>query len=419
MISVEDAQSRILSQIHPGPQIETVSLADAVGRVLADDILSPMAVPPFTNTSMDGYAVIADDTASATAEQPVRLRNLGTVSAGHPVQDAVTPGTCWKIMTGAPVPPGADAVVPVEWTQTQSDGQVLIFRPVTPGAHLRWAGEDFQPGQPALSRGTRLSPPQVGILATLGWAEIPVARRPRIAILATGDELREPGQPLPAGTIHNSNSYALLAAVKEAGGEPIMFPPAPDRLDAIRETIRQAQAEADLIISSGGVSVGDFDLVKAVIEELGELTFWRVNVKPGKPVAFGRVGSVPVLGLPGNPVSALVTFELFVRPIIRRWLGDDQWQRPVVKLPLYRPFTEITDRRHYVRSRLVIEDGHLGLWPHSNQGSAVQSSWADVDALMIVPEHTGPYQRGEELPAMLLGLTALHAAHIDQNRKNP
>jgi len=405
LISVEAAQDIILQNIRPTRKVIFVSLKEALGHFLGQDIFALEEIPPFTNTSMDGYALRAEDTQSASESHPVTFTVLSTIRAGHPRFDALEPGQCFKIMTGAPVPPSADAVVPVEWSQPGANSHtVRIVQAVHPGAHLRFHGEDMSPGQLVIHQGTRITPPIIGMLATLGIHQVPVIAPPRVAILATGDELREPDEALTPGTIRNSNSYAIYAAVQEAGGQPILYPSAPDDPKAIRAVFQEASQTCDLLVSSGGVSVGDFDFVKAVIEELGHLTLWRVNLKPGKPVAFGEVKGIPIIGLPGNPVSALVTFELFVRPAIRILLGDSQWKRPTVVLPLAKDFSNVEDRRQYVRCRILINHHKLALWPHDNQGSAVQTSWQDVDGLMIVPENTGPYRVGDQLPSLLLSL---------------
>jgi molybdopterin molybdotransferase len=354
---------------------------------------------------MDGFAVHAKNLSDASPEHPVTLSVLKTVRAGHPIWSAFPDGSCYKIMTGAPVPPSADAVVPVEWTRPgATPGTVDILRSPEPQQHLRLKGEDMRQGAAILNAGSVVTAPMVGVLATVGAHQVTIRRPPRVAILSTGDELVDPADPLAPGKIRNSNSHALFAAVLEAGGEPTLYPAAPDDPAQIHHLFKAAAGQSDLLISSGGVSVGDYDFVKPVIESLGELTLWRVNLKPGKPLAFGRVLGVPILGLPGNPVSALITFELFVRPVIRTMLGDRRWQRPVVRLPLLEDFTQVEDRRHYVRSRVIVQDGRLLLIPHKNQGSAVQSSWQDVDALTIVPEHTGPHPAGTELSAMLLSV---------------
>ncbi|MCY0879521.1 MAG: molybdopterin molybdotransferase MoeA [Firmicutes bacterium] len=404
LLSVEDAQAMILNALAPRPRVVMRPLTEAYGCLLGQDVAARDDIPPFTNTSMDGYAVRADEVSAARADHPVVLTVQDTIRAGHWVSSPLRPGHCFKIMTGAPVPETADAVVPVEWTRPAGAESVAILQAVAPGQNLRYRGEDMCQGSLVLSKGTRITAPVAGMLATLGWAEVAVVAPPKVAILSTGDELREPGEALPPGTIRNSNAYALYAAIKEAGGEPVLFPKAPDDPEVIRQRFADAAQSCDLIVSSGGVSVGDFDFVKGVIESLGTLTLWRVNLKPGKPLAFGQVLGTPVVGLPGNPVSALVTFELFVRPAIRTLLGDPHWARPVVRLPLVQNFSIVEERRHYVRARLVLKDGRLALWPHGNQGSHVQTSWQDVDALMVVPEGTGPYQQGDELEAMLLSL---------------
>lgn len=404
MISVEEAQSRILGGLDKKSPIERVPLTEAHGRVLAEPLSTDGPMPPFTNTSMDGYAVQAHDTARAKPDRPVMLKVVGTIAAGHPVNDPLNPGECYKIMTGAPVPGSADAVVQVEWTSEDpaNPHYVLIHKPVSPGQNLRYVGEDMEPGQVVLEAGTVLTPPEIGITATIGQTMVPVHQRPSVAIISTGDELIEPGRPLKPGMIRNSNVYALHASVVAAGGIPVILPHTGDRLDAIRETLHMASEKADILLSSGGVSVGDFDLVKQALLEQGRLDFWRVNMKPGKPVVYGRFREKPFFGLPGNPVSALVTFELFVRPFIRQWQGHQNWARLMMKIPLAVPFAERSDRRHYVRSRLILNNGEWSVWPHQNQGSAVQMSWRDADALMVVEENSGPYPEGSLMPCLLL-----------------
>ncbi|MBX5467016.1 MAG: molybdopterin molybdotransferase MoeA [Firmicutes bacterium] len=400
MMSVAEAQAQILAQV-PRLGTESVDLLSALGRVLAKPVVARDDLPPFDNTSMDGYAVIAADTQAA----PVTLHVVGTVPAGRMAPFRIERGQTAKIMTGAPLPPGADAVVQVEWTRPAEAGRVVIERPVEPGHNLRHRGEDVRAGQVVLDAGERITPGVVGILAAVGATAVEVWRRPRVAILATGDELVAIDQPLRPGTIRNSNSYALAAAVEAAGGDPILLPPAPDELGAIEAALVRALdvEQADVVISSGGVSVGDFDLVKAALERHGELDFWRVHMKPGKPMVFGHLGRRPFLGLPGNPVSALVTFELFVRPLLREMQGDRDWQRPVVALPLAEPFSEVSDRPHYVRVRIAPNGaGELSAWPNPAQGSNIQTSWHRARGLMVVPENSGPWAPGDRLPVILL-----------------
>ncbi|WP_028961938.1 gephyrin-like molybdotransferase Glp [Sulfobacillus thermosulfidooxidans] len=401
LMTVEEAQQRILSDLPPVMPKERVPLLQALGRVLAEDIISDEDIPGFTNSSMDGYAIIAQDVQNANANHPIALTVKGTIAAGHPSHQPVHHGEAYKIMTGAPLPPGADAVIQVEWTKKLSDNQVLALAPVRSSQNVRPQGQDIRRGDIVLHAGHPIKPPIVGILATLGMATVSVYQRPKVAIVSTGDELIEPGSPLGPGQIRNSNSYALAAAVLAAGGEPWVLSPAKDTKEAIRAKFLEA-ATHDIILSSGGVSVGDFDWIKDVLSEEGSLDLWRVNMKPGKPVTFGHLHGHPFFGLPGNPVSALVTFELFVRPVIREMMNVHQWQRTVLSLPLYESFTEIQDRRHYVRSRLVQEGEQVYVWPYSKQDSAVQTSWIGVEALMIVPENSGPYQAGDKLPVMLI-----------------
>ncbi len=405
LLSVEEAQSTILSEIRPLNRIVERPLSQSYGEILARDIRADSDIPPFTNSAMDGYALRVDDIRDASSDEPVTLTVIGTVRAGHPGSQPVAKGQCYKIMTGGMVPDLADAVIPIESTKPGAEpNTVQILESATVGAFLRPAGEDIQKGSIVVKKGTRISPPAVGLLATAGAYVVPVREAPRVGIVSTGDELVGPDQPLTKGTIRNSNGYALQAAVYEAGGQPVLYPRAPDDPQAIRKLFHDAAKDCDLLISSGGVSVGDYDFVKPVIESLGHLTLWRVNLKPGKPVAFGKVVGIPVVGLPGNPVSALITFELFVRPAIRVMLGDEQWPRPTVRLPLAADIKSVEKRRQYLRARLVIENSHLAAWPHDRQGSAVQSSWESVDALVIVPENTGPYHAGDLLDTMLLSL---------------
>jgi molybdopterin molybdotransferase len=399
MLTVEEAQSLVLQRV-PRMPAESVPLLEGHGRVLAEPVVADADIPPFDNTSMDGYAVVAADTITT----PVELEVVGVVPAGRVAEFTVGRGQAAKIMTGAPMPEGADAVVQVEWTEPLEQGRrVRVQRGVTPGQNVRPRGEDMRRGQVVLQPGERLTPAAIGMLATLGKASVAVYRRPRVAIIATGDELLDLSEPLRPGAIRNSNSYALAAAVASQGGIPWVLPPARDELSSIEAVLQDAIAGADVVVSSGGVSVGDFDLVKTALERHGSLQFWQVRMKPGKPVVFGELAGRPFLGLPGNPVSALVTFELFVRPLLREMQGDRHWQRPILPLPLGAAFTEVSDRRHYVRVRLAPNaEGQLAAWPNPDQGSNIQTSWHGAGGLMIVPEEAGPFPAGSILPVMLL-----------------
>jgi molybdopterin molybdotransferase len=401
MITVEDAQLRIVRDKIPLPQ-ELTDLRDALGRTLHHGLVSRLDLPPFDNASMDGYALRAEDTTTASPTHPASLSIDGLEAAGHPTSVPLRPKTARKIMTGAPIPPGANAVIPVE--EVHTNGVILsIHHPVPLGLYVRQQAQDMRREEPLLSAGALLTPGLIGILASQGFVQVPVTRKPRVAILATGDELVNPGTDLLPGQIPNSNSYALAAAVVEAGGLAIDYSPVADDLDAVNQALHRAAADADIILSSGGVSVGDYDLVRTVLDREGTLDFWRVDMKPGKPVAFGTIDHTPFLGLPGNPVSSLVTFELFARPLIRTLLGDSCWQRLTIELPLATAFPEVSDRRHYVRVALRRdEEGTLKAWPTGRQDSHLQTSWLDARGLMVVPAHQGPLAQGSIWPIMMI-----------------
>ncbi len=401
MISVEEALERILTEITALPII-TVPLSKALGHILAEDVVSQEDMPPFANSAMDGFALQSRDSQLQNG-QPPRLRVTGGVAAGYVADHAVEPGTAMRVMTGAPVPPGADSVIQVELTR--SDGPesdwVEILQEVTPGNNIRPAGEDMRRGQTVLRYGTEIGPWEIGILATLGWPQVPVIRRPSVAILGTGDEVIDIDEPLRPGKIRNSNSYLLEAAVRQAGAEPQRLGVALDTLESLREKFSEA-VHSDLIITTGGVSVGDFDLVKNIMDEQGEMQFWRINMRPGKPVAFGHIGTIPLLGLPGNPVSAAVTFELFGRPVIRKMLGHTRLLRPQAQVVVEDGINERVMRRHYVRAHVEWKNGHLIAHTTGNQGSNIMTSLLNANALLIVPEGGTIIPPGGSVQAIML-----------------
>ncbi len=367
MISVEEALERILKGINPlAPQ--DVPLAEALGLVLAQDIIAQEAIPPFANSAMDGFALLSKDSVPRDG-QPPRLRVTGGVAAGYIADHAVEEGTAMRIMTGAPVPPGADTVIQVELTRSdgpQSDW-VEILQEVVPGNNIRPSGEDMQPGQHVLARGTTIGPWEIGILATLGHTTVSVFPRPRIAILGTGDEV-----------IDIAESFESL---REKFGEAIKY---------------------DLILTSGGVSVGDFDLVKDIMQEQGTMSFWRINMRPGKPVAFGQISGVPLLGLPGNPVSTAVTFELFGRPVIRKMHGHTRLVKPQIEVIVEDGVQDRAMRRHYVRAHVAWHDGRFIARTTGNQGSHIMTSLLNANALVIVPEGGIVIRPGDTAQAMML-----------------
>jgi molybdopterin molybdotransferase len=434
MLTVEQALERVLSAFHP-LEPERVDILDALGRVLAEDVRAGEDIPPHANSSMDGYAVLAADTTGASADRPTRLRVIGEIAAGYVPETTVTPGTAVRIMTGAPLPSGADAaataeavaVVKVEDTTSEQDW-VDIHVEVPPGNYIRPAGEDVHQGELVLSKSAFIRPQEIGMLATLGHKQVLVHRRPRVAILATGDEVIEIDQPLTPGKIRNANSYSNAAQVLKNGGEPVLLGVARDSIEDLTAKIRAGLEQGvDLFLTSGGVSVGDFDLVKDVLAAEGEIAFWRVRMKPGKPLAFGhlkippcpaqlrRVGAsppqaggnegeqtIPILGLPGNPVSVMVSFEIFVRPAIWKMLGRTDLARPTLQATLMDEIAHKDDRRHYARVRVEEHDGEYRAHLTGRQGSGILSSMVKANALAVIPEEWDHAPAGTQVQVMLL-----------------
>lgn len=402
MLTVEEARARILAQIDPHSPLpaEAIPLTSALDRILAEDAIAHDETPPFINSAMDGYALRAEDTQSATDATPISLRLAGEVPAGRVYAGAVAPGEAVRILTGAPAPDGADAVLQQELTEV-ADGRVILRQAVAVSANLRPAGGDIRPGMSLVRAGTQLGPAEIALLAAAGLHPVRVTRRPRVAILATGDELAPLGETPHPGQIRETNSPYLIAAVLRAGAEPIPLGVARDRAEDIRAKLEQAGA-ADLILTSGGVSVGDYDLVKQILAEQGNIDFWRVRMKPGKPLAFGLLGQTPLLGLPGNPASAAVTFELFGRPAIRRMLGCAQVERPLVQARLMGSDIPRGDRRHFVRVRLSARDGILQARQTGAQDSHLISSLQGASAYLVIEEGGGVVGAGEMVPALLL-----------------
>ena len=401
MLSVEEAQKKVLSAFQR-LETEPAAILEATGRVLADDIRADVDIPPHANSSMDGYAVQAADTATASQESPASLHIIGDLPAGHVPEQEVEAGTAIRIMTGAPIPPGADAVVKVGDTEME-DGFVHIFTPVEPGNYVRPAGEDVRRGALVLRRGTRIRAQEIGMLAALGDTQVPVTRKPRVAILATGDELVPIAESLPPGKIRNTNSYSNAAQVIKHGGEPILLGIAPDTVAELTAKIRAGlKQDVDLFLTSGGVSVGDFDLVKDVLAAEGEMDFWRVRMKPGKPLAFGHIHGVPILGLPGNPVSVMVSFEMFARPALLKMQGAADWERSTVDATLMDEIPHKDERRHFVRVRLEWEEGEYHAYLTGAQGSGILSSMVKANALAIIPEDWNSAPSGARVRVIIL-----------------
>lgn len=427
-IGVDEALAYILGHFAPLPA-EPTPLADALGRVLAEDITAEADIPPFANSSMDGYAVRAADTAGASRATPRGLRVIGNVAAGYVAEATVGPGEALRIMTGAPLPPGADAVIRFEdtsegdainqgaphaagrppegkaaWRAGDGTGTVQLYAAVQPGDSVRPAGEDVRAGQVVLTRGTLIRPFEVAALAAVGRADALTHRRPRVAILATGDELVESGTPLGPGQIRNSNTPGLAAMVQAAGGLPILLGIARDTVAELTARIEEGMAHApDLFLSSAGVSVGDYDIVKEVLDTEGTMHFWQVRMKPGKPLAFGVLRGVPVLGLPGNPVSALVSMEQFGRPAILRMLGRTALARPQVQAVADAPIPNHSGRDHYIRA-VVTRDaaGTYHARSTGEQGSGMLTSLTQANAMLIVPAARTLVAAGEQVAAIML-----------------
>ena len=408
LFSVEDALNHILSKIHPLPA-EAIPLTQGLGRVLADEVVSDINLPPFANSSMDGFAVRAADIQAASEAAPARLRVVMDIPAGAVPQAAIQPGEAARIMTGAPVPAGADAVVPVEdtdsgWqagTDIALQESVGIRRAAQPGANIRPAGEDVAVGQVVLQAGTVLRPQDLGILAALGRAQPGVVKQPRVAIVSTGDELVDASEPLAPGKIRDVNGHTIAGLVTHYGGIPLRQPTARDTLEAVRAMFRAAlDQQPDMIISTAGVSVGTYDVVRTVLDELGEVQFWRVNVRPGKPLAFGQVESVPFFGLPGNPVSAMVTFDVFVRPALLRMQRRTDEAETITAIT--GEALRSDGRRSYLRVRLTRQNGQIIAQTTGTQSSGALMSMVLADGLLIIPEDVTDVPAGTALPVRLL-----------------
>ena len=401
LLSVEEALARVLAAVHP-LEAETVPILDALGRVLAEDVHADMDIPPLDNSAMDGYAVRAADLVAPQAGDGTRLRVIGDLAAGRVGDKPVGPGQAMRIMTGAPVPVGADTVVRFEDARQRGNWVEIVQAPER-GRNVRRAGEDVRAGDAVLRAGMVVRPDVVGMLASVGRAQVRVVRRPRVAILATGDEIVEIDARPGPGKIRNINSYSNAAQVAAYGGIPIMLGIAPDTVDGLVHRLRQGlEAGADLFLTSGGVSVGDFDFVKQVLVSEGEIDFWWINMKPGKPMAFGNLSGVPMLGLPGNPVAAMISFALFGRPAIARMLGKADWSWPSTTARLQKAIAPKDGRRHYLRVRLVGADGDLEAVLTGDQGSGILTSMVQADGLAVIPEDCEELAAGSLVQVLLL-----------------
>ncbi len=404
MISVEEAQKIILNEIKTMPP-ENILLSESLGRTLVQKIISPLDHPPWDTSAMDGYAVHFSDTTTASPETPRRLRVIETIPAGVLPKKTVKPGEAAKIMTGAPMPLGANGVVKVEDTDG-SDKTVHIFTTCENGNYIRFKGEAIRQGDPVLEKGIRIRSAEIAMMASIGKSVVPVSQRPRIAVLSTGDELVDLDETRGQDKILNSNGYGLAAQVAEAGGLPINLGIAKDEKNHLEEKIASGLS-ADFLIISGGVSMGDYDFVIEVLEKLGvTMHLWKVAMKPGKPVAFGTKDGRPVFGLPGNPVSSMVTFEQFVRPAILKASGRTQISRPLVSATLQEDVHKRPGRRQFLRAILSIENGTYQVRSTGAQGSAVLMSLVKANALMILPEEGDLIKAGTKISVQMLSQIA-------------
>jgi len=413
MISVEQALEKVLSYVDVlGEELRPI--LDSIGQVLAEDIYSSIDVPPLDNSAMDGYALRSRDTHGASQQSPRLLRVIDTVTAGSISSYEVKPGTAIRIMTGAPIPNGADSVVRFEDTDEAqrkgSSNEVGILCEVGTGLNIRRAGEDITTGSIVLRKGVVIRPSEVGVLASLGRSTVMVIRRPVVAILATGDELVDINQPLPTGKIYNSNSYSVAALVLRYGGIPRILGIALDSESSLVAGLRQG-LEADMLITTGGVSVGDYDVVKDVLVKHGEIAFWTVRMKPGKPLAFGTINGVsregvarniPHLGLPGNPVSSMITFELFARPAILKMMGKKNLAKPTIDAVIENPIVNSDGRRIFARAVVQKRGGQYFARLTGPQGSGILTSMTLANGLVIVPEDKARVAAGDVVQVIML-----------------
>lgn len=413
MLSVEEALDKILNELDPLEE-ESVPILESLGQVLAEDIKSDINVPPLDNSAMDGYAVRSGDTIGASEKTPKFLRVIGTVMAGSISQQEVVPGTAVRIMTGAPVPAGADSVVQFENTDEERRKTSALDQPVTRvgilseakfDLNIRKAGENIARGTVALKKGTVIRAAEIGLMASVGYSHVKAIRRPVVAILSTGNELVEVDKPLPEGKIHDSNAYSIASLVKRHGCVPRMLGIARDDEESLVSKLKQAQ-DADMLLTTGGVSMGDYDIVKDIIARNGEMVFWKVRVKPGKPLAFGKIKgrdkSIPHLGLPGNAVSCMVSFELFVRPALLKMMGKKNFAKPTVEAILEDTVKNDAGRRLYDRAIVERRNGNYYARLTGSQSSGILTSMGLANGLVLIPEDSKIVNKGETVQVLML-----------------
>lgn len=406
MVSYEEALKIVLENCEKMPP-KKVRLEDSFGLVLSEDILSPVDIPPFDNSAMDGFAVRADDVAKASAENPISLKIIQDLKAGTSPHIEVGRGEAMRIMTGAAIPPGADAVLRKEFATLKED-KILIQKPVKKGSDIRLKGEDIKVGDLVLNKGEVIQEGEIGILASLGIGLVPVYPPPLVAILTTGDELVDVWEELTPGKIRDANTYTLLSQVRKAGAIPLTFPRIPDEKVEIKKALEEAQ-KCDLILTTGGVSMGEYDFVKEVLDEMGaKLHFWKVKQRPGHPLAFWTLKGKPVFGIPGNPAASIICFEEYVRPVLRKMMGFSKLFRPEAIARMGVDYSkESKGRLQFLRVRLDRKET-LWAYPSGAQGSAILTSMAAADAIGIIPEDINGLNRGNKIIVHLIHLPEDH-----------
>lgn len=402
LLPVPDLVERILASVSPLPDFPQ-PLMDALGLAVAEDVHAPMALPSFDNSSMDGYAVVRDDVLTASPEHPVHLPVVGEIGAGRADLVALSPGTAVKIMTGAPVPHGCDAVVPYEWTD-RGVAQVRITQVPSAGQHIRTRGDDVEEGDLLMEHGTVLGPRHLGLLAAVGRATVRCRPRPRVVVISTGSELREPGAPLGHDSIYDGNSFLLAAAARTAGAIAYRVGIVPDDPRTFTDALSDQLVRADLVVTSGGVSQGDFDVVKEALGQLGTVWFGGVAMQPGKPQGFGTVGddATPIFTLPGNPVSAYVSFETFVLPAIRRMMGKLPYSRPLGRARLTHGLSSPEGKQQMVRGAYDVDRGGAFVAPVGGHGSHLIGDLATSNALIVVPPDVTALSAGDMVQVLKL-----------------
>jgi molybdopterin molybdotransferase len=402
--SVDDFLARVLADLRPAGAVE-LPLMDALGLACAEEVFAPLSLPRFDNSAMDGYAVRRDDVLAASQSAPVELPVVGEIGAGRAGPSSITAGQVAKIMTGAPMPAGADSVVPYEWTDRGAE-RVRITQAPSPGQHIRLAGGDVTEGEHLVGAGTLLGPRHLGLLASVGRATVSVRPRPRVVVLSTGSELRDPGEPLGADSIYDGNSYLLAASARRAGAVDVRVGIVPDDADAFLTLLHAQLDQADVVVTSGGVSQGDFDVVKAALSSLGTVWFGGVAMQPGKPQGFGVVGErrVPIFTLPGNPVSSYISFELFVRPALRTLMGVTPVVEPTTTATLDGSVASLSGKRQFLRGRHAVGDdgATVTVKPVGGTGSHLVGDLAASNALIVVPEEVTSLEPGAQVQVVLL-----------------